>query len=204
MLKKIGLLLCGTAAAFAMNSASININDKDLEIAGRLDVGQFNYSVQPDTVFLGAKYLKGSDQHSDFSHNTNGFYELNFLMQKGVPNTALTLGLGVKLNYTQADIAGSTRDFVSIPLGVEARYKLPFDRFVPLYVGGSLYYAPQVLSMSDADNFLEYRVHLDVEVIQNGYVMIGYRSIDTNYKIDGTTYNENYNHSFYAGFKFRF
>ena len=39
MLKKIGLLLCGTAAAFAMNSASININDKDLEIAGRLDVG---------------------------------------------------------------------------------------------------------------------------------------------------------------------
>lgn len=204
MLKKLGLLSVSVAAAFAMHGVDININDKDLEVGAHLDMGQFNDTVEPNTVFLGAKYLKGNEDHSDFHRNDNAYYELNFLMQKEVSNSGLSLGLGVKANYTRASIGGSNRDFTSIPLGVEAGYKLPVDSMVPLYLGGSLYYAPEVLCMNDANNFLEYRVNFDVEVIQNGRITLGYRSLDTNYDISGTTVNKNYNRSAYLGFKFQF
>ncbi len=204
MLKKMGLLLAMTVSIFAMNSASININDKDVEVSGRLDMGQFNYSLQPNTIFIGAKYLKGSSSHSNFGHNDNGYYELNFLMQKKVTNTALLLGLGVKLNYTKADIAGGSRSFTAIALGMEAKYKLPSNRYVPLFLNGNIYYAPQVLSLSDANSFFSYRVHVDAEVIQNGYVLLGYRSINTSYKANSKTYSKIYNNSFYVGFRFIF
>lgn len=204
MLKKVGLLSCVAAAAFAFNSANININDKDIGIGGRLDVGQFNYNVQPNTIFIGARYLHGDQSHSSFGSNDNGYYEASFLMLKRVPNTALKLGLGVKLNYTQAKLAGGTRDFTSIPLGINADYRLPVRFYFPLYLKGSVYYAPEVLCMSDANSFFAYRIHLDAEVIQNGFIQVGYRSIYTNYKVNSVTYNENYNHSFYAGLRFQF
>lgn len=204
MLKKIGLLSISVVAAFAMHGVDININDKDLEFGVNLDMGQFNDTVEPNTVFLGARYLKGHEDHSDFSTNDNAYYELNFLMKKEVANSGFSLGLGVKGNYTRARIGGSNRDFTSIPLGVEAGYKLPVNSMVPLYLGGSVYYAPEVLSMNDAKNFLEYRVNFDVEVIQNGRITVGYRSLDTNYDISGTTVDKNYNRSAYIGFKFQF
>ena len=58
--------------------------------------------------------------------------------------------------------------------------------------------------MEDAKSFLEYRVNFDIEVIENGRISLGYRSIDTNYEIKGETYNMNYNRSAHIGFKFAF
>ncbi|MBU1657512.1 hypothetical protein KKG72_00455 [bacterium] len=196
MLKKLGLTALCAVSAFAMHSAELNINDKDLEVAGKLDMGQFNNAVEPDTVFLGAKYLKGSESHSDIQSNIEAFYEFNFLMKREIDNTGLSLGLGVKVNHTEK--------FTSIPLGVEAAYKLPVGDIVPLYVGGSIYYAPEVLAMDDAKDFLEYRVHFDIEVIKNGMITIGYRNIATNYELASQTNNISYNKSAYAGFKFAF
>ncbi|WP_345992918.1 hypothetical protein [Sulfurimonas sp. HSL-1716] len=204
MLKKLGLLSVSVAAAFAMHGVDININDKDLELGGRLDMGQFNDTVEPNTVFLGVRYLKGNEDHSDFSSNDNAYYEISFLMQKEVSNNGLSMGLGVKANYTKARINGSNRDFTSVPLGVEAEYKLPVKDVVPLYLDGALYYAPEVLCMNDAEKFFEYRVNFDAEVIQNGRITLGYRSLDTNYDVAGSTVNKNYNHSVYLGFKFQF
>jgi len=56
-------------------------------------------------------------------------------------------------------------NFISMPLGAEIDYRIPASDLIPMYVGASLYYAPSVLSLSDADNFLEYRIHYDIEVI---------------------------------------
>ncbi|WP_321778883.1 YfaZ family outer membrane protein [Sulfurimonas sp.] len=199
MLKKIGLLaLCGVSA-FAMHSVELNINDKDLEFGVKVDMGQFNEATDPDTVFLGAKLLHGSKDHSDAksSSDLNDYYEVNFLMQRKVKSTDLVIGLGVKLN--------GTKNYNTFPLGAEASYKLPFGDTMPLFVNGSIYFAPEVLSMQDAKNFLEYRVGLDLEVIKNGSVTLGYRSLDTNY-ISGKGYSDdfNYNKSVYIGFKFAF
>ncbi|MBL0708262.1 MAG: hypothetical protein JJW00_04370 [Sulfurimonas sp.] len=197
MLKKLGLLaLCGVSA-FAMHSAELNVNDKDLEVGVKVDMGQFNDAAEPDTIFLGARFLHGSEENSDASnsYNLDDFYEVNFLMQKKIESTDLVIGLGVKLN--------GTKDYSTFPLGVEASYKLPVGDTMPLFLNGSIYYAPEVLSMQDAEDFLEYRVGLNLEVIKNGSVVLGYRSIDTNYK-DNKGGDFNYNKSPYLGFKFAF
>ena len=193
-----------TASAFAMHGVDININDKDVEFGANLDVGQFVNTVEPNTVFVGGRYLKGNEAHSDFTSNSNPYYEANFLMKKPISGSDFTVGLGMKLNYTQCDANGKTLHFTSIPLGLEVGYKLPVSTPVPVYLGGEIYYAPEVLSMNDAKNFLETRINFDIEVIQNGKVTLGYRTIDTNYNDSGNTLNKNYNRSAYAGFKFNF
>jgi len=197
MFKKLGLIAVCAAYAFAMHTAELNINDKDLEFAAKIDMGQFNDTVEPDSVFLGAKILHADEEHSDLSSSSDihDFYEFNFLMQRNVEATDLVIGLGVKVN--------GTKNFSSIPLGVEAAYKLPVSDKMPLYLRGCVYYAPEALSMQDAKNFLEYRVGVDLEVIKNGSVVAGYRLLDTNFEKNKGG-DVNYNKSFYVGFKFAF
>lgn len=197
MLKKISMLaLCG-ASAFALNTAEINVNDSDLELSGKLDMGQLSNSVEPNTVFLGFRFLDANKKHSeDEKADINSFAELNFLMQKQIARSGLSIGLGVKVNNTKL----GNQDFISVPLGLEVSYRIPASEYIPMYIGGSIYHAPSVLSFQDAENFMQYRVNFDLEVIKNGRITIGYRSLDTNYK----TLNFNYNQAAYAGFKFAF
>ena len=194
MLKKLTLIVTSVVSAFAFNSLDINVNDKDLELGGRLDMGQFNYDVEPDTVFVGARFLHGDKKHSDFT-TMYDFYEASFLMKRKVSNSDLSIGLGMKVNHTEK--------FTTVPLGAEMSYMLPFGDTVPIYLTGSVYFAPEILAMNNAKSFFEYRAGLDFELIENGFVSVGYRSIDTNYK---TNYggNLNYNKSVFAGFKFEF
>ena len=197
MLKKLTLLAAGFASAFAMNSVELNVNDKDLEMGVAFDMGQFNDSIEPDTVFVGGKFLHGDVENSDrtSSADMDDYYELNFLMKREMDNSDLTIGLGAKVN--------GTKDFMSVPLGGEASYRLPFDFSMPFYLGGAVYFAPSVLTMSDADSFLETRITLDIEIIENALVTLGYRNIDTNYE-KPTAIDINYNSSVYAGFRFKF
>ena len=203
MLKKITLLGAAAASAFAMHSAEININDKDLELGGKIDMGQFNHTVDPDTVFLGARFLSADEDHSDNENvSLDPYYEVNFLMQNRISNTDLTLGLGVKLNYFTQDFSQNKLDFASIPLGIEAKYRLPLGNTVPVSLGGALYYAPEVLSMMDGEDYFEYRFTLDVEVIKNANVTLGYRNLEMGFEGAGDAFT--YNKSAYVGFKFRF
>ncbi|MCK9455561.1 MAG: hypothetical protein WCY51_03300 [Sulfurimonas sp.] len=190
MFKKVVLVALSAVSVFAMHSAEVNINNSDLELSVRLDMGQFNESVEPDTIFLGARYLNADERHSDVG-SIDDYQEVSFLMQREV-DSDFRLGLGVKLNHT--------KDFVSIPLGVEASYKLPFSSNVPFYIGASIYAAPEVLSLDKADNYLEYRINLEAEAIKNGFITLGYRHMDTNYERRDVEYNE----SIYFGFKFLF
>jgi len=197
MLKKLGLISLCAASAFAMHSVEININDKDLELAGKLDMGQFYNTVEPGTVFLGAKFLNADSAHSDASSSSTdlkSYQEMNFLMKRNIATNGLSLGLGVKLNHTE--------NYTTIPLGVEAGFTLPIGGSIPISIGASLYYAPEVLAMQDAKDFLEYGIHLDVEVIQNGMITVGYRNLDMGF--DGVSETFNYNSSGYIGFKFAF
>lgn len=193
MLKKLSLISASAISAFAMHTAEINVNDTDLEIGAKLDIAQFNNRTEPDTIFTGVRFLHATDNNSDFAKGSiKDFYELNFLMKREVSTSPLAIGLGVKLNHTES--------FTTIPLGVELSYKLPVGDVIPLYLSGSLYYAPEVLSMENAKNFLEYRVSFDMEVIEHGNITVGYRSIQTNYVARDMSYNK----SAYIGFKFAF
>ena len=194
MLKKLTLIVASFAQAFALNSVEININDKDLELGASVDMSQINDSVEPDTVFLSAKVLHADAANSGYaaSADMDDYYEVGFLMKRDY-NHNLQIGLGMKVN--------TTRNYASAPLGAEASYMLNTE--LPIFVGGAIYYAPSVLAMRDAKNFMEYRLTVDVEVIDNGMVTAGYRSLSTNYE-KPTPQDVKYNSSFYAGFKFKF
>ena len=193
MLKKVTLLSASALTAFALNTGEININNKDLEISGKFDVGQFNDAVEPDTMFVGAKFLNADADHSDDDRaDLDPYFEANFLMMRPIGTQGMKIGMGVKANFTQ--------DFMTIPLGLEFAYKLPVNGFLPMHLNGELYYAPSVLSFSDADSFLEYRLSLDLEIMKHGSVTFGYRSLDTNYESADFTYNS----YAYIGFKINF
>ena len=191
MLRKITLMATSVAAAFAMNSASININNEDLELNANLDIGQFNENVEPETMFIGVKCL---DADNSNRVNDDALYELSFLMKKEMGESGLNVGLGIKTNYT--------KDYTTLPLGVVFEYGLPSITVVPMSLRANIYYAPKVLSFRDANKYFEYRLEYDAEIIEHGHVIVGYRHIKTDYDDVRGTFT--YNASAYVGFNFEF
>lgn len=183
------------ASAFAMHTGEINVNDKDLELSAKIDMGQFQDGVEPGSMFVGGRFLNADKRNSsDHLGSLGAYYEVDFLMMREIGNKGMRMGMGAKVNHTQ--------NYTTIPLGLEFAYKIPADGLIPMRLSGSLYYAPSVLSFSSAKDFVEYRIGYEVEVIQDGHVVLGYRNIDTNY--DSAVGNFNYNSSFYLGFKIVF
>ena len=195
MLKKLGVISLLSANLLAMHSFDININDVDLEAGLRLDMGQFNESVEPDTTFIGLKYLKADGDHSDYG-DPSAYMEANFMIQRRIDDTGLYAGLGVKLNYINND---GSEDFLSIPLSLKVGYVVPSS--LPVNVFAELFYAPKVLSLQEAEGYYEYRVGVDVELIKNADVYLGYRDLETKY--ENGSYVK-YNGSAYIGFRFKF
>jgi len=195
MLKKVTLVALFSASAFAMHSVEVNINDTDLEVNAKFDLGQFNENIMPNSTFLGFRIVdsdKANSSQQKYKHDP--YYELNFLMKRPLSDSGFSVGMGVKFNYTN--------DFSSIPLGLEGTYKIPANNFVPMYFNVDGYYGPRILSFGDADRYYEFRLSYDIELIKNGRVTIGYRSMHTNYHDKRGDYI--YNHALYGGFKFFF
>lgn len=181
----------------AMHNLELNINDVDLEAGLKLDMGQFNDAVEPDTTFIGVKYLKPDSDYSDYS-SPNAYTEVSFLMQRRVSDTDLYAGMGVKINYINND--NSDEDFSSIPLSFKLGYNLPTSLPVNFY--GEIFYAPKVLSLLDAKGYYEYRVGVDVELIENANIYVGFRDLETKYESNDKYIK--YNRSAYFGFRFEF
>jgi len=205
MLKKLGLLSLAAVSSFAMHTFEININEKDLGLSGKYDIGQYNNKVEPGTTFVGVRYLKGSEDNGNMLER-HPFSEINFLKVKEISNTGISLGLGVKVNTTVID---KKTNFKSIPLGLEVVYALPNVEIIPVTVNASAYYAPEVLSLDDAVQFSQINLNARLEVIENGLIVLGYRKMDmklstpTEEDSEHTT-SRTYNDSFYLGFKFAF
>jgi len=199
MLKKLTLMTACAVSAFALHNAELNINDKDLEVGMQFDIGQFNDAVEPNTMFIGGRFLNPDSTHSTNDLNSiNPYFEGNFLIMREIGNMGMSLGMGAKVNYTKVD----EKDFSALPLGLEFAYKIPAPKLVPMSINGSLYYAPQVLSFLDGKDYLEYRIHYDVELIENAGLTLGYRSLNTSFENRSGTLN--YNSSWYFGFKVKF
>lgn len=179
MIKKIILGALISTSAFALNQAEINLNNNDVEGQVRLDLSNGTY--------VGARILNGDESNSDRISSIDPLMEVSFMVMRPVEAVpGLSLGLGIKGEYTKFD----GHRYAAIPLGLEAEMKLPVTTPFPLYVGGALYFAPSILSFHDGEEYLERRIHLDVEPIPNGRIEVGYRNIDTDLKNRDVTYND--------------
>ena len=199
MLKKILLLIISVSSLFAMHSAELNINKYDLEADLKLDMGQFNEAVEPDTTFVGIGYIKAGGENASYT-NVDGYTNISFMIKQDIKNTGFKVGLGVKAVYTSYLKA----DFVATPIGAELGYSLPINFAIPLGVNGSVYYAPNSLSFSEAGRYLEYRAEVYAKLLDRAAIYVGYRKIDTKYDFDNKILDYTYNKSAYFGFRFSF
>ena len=67
-------------------------------------------------------------------------------------------------------------DVAAIPLGVSMRFS-PIHR---VGIGGSVYYAPKIISFLDIDTYREMNLRGDYQVLPQAFVYVGYRYIDVN------------------------
>lgn len=178
-----GFLITGLLSA--QNSASLNINDEDVELQASLNVNEFIGYGDGTTYTFDANYLN-ADGDGLFGIGLSGENQL-----QGV--YGLRIGFGIKTVFAD--------EFAAVPLWVKAAYVLPLTDAIPTTTWEmSFAYAPKVLSFNDAETYSEFRTQLDMEVVSNIHIFAGYRNIDTDYKAFDYTFND----SFYGGLKLSF
>lgn len=196
MLKKVLFSVLLISALLGERIAEINLNDQDVELKFRNPV---YLNLNPYNGIESKYYIEASFLHSSSKQNNDTLYSFGFLSRSAAPSIQnLEASLGIKGVYS-----GSTgsNNFFATPLGVTLQYKMP-SQIGNIGLSADLYYAPSVLSFSDADGYLETRVEASFEVIKNSDVFVGFRSIDTDY--DNAVGNKKFNESFYLGFRMYF
>lgn len=193
MLKQILLTAALGACLLAQHDASLNINSDDLELQGNIDLG-----VVSDAGSYGTHFLTLGFIDVDNSVRTDPLVSTGFKIRQNITGVeGLRFGLGLKGTYTKI---GNLRH-LAIPLAIEAAYTLPINSAIPIVVTGFLDYAPSVLSFKDADSYMEKRLEVGIEIINQATIFIGYRNIDTDFQ---NNIDYDYNDSGYLGFKVRF
>jgi hypothetical protein len=167
MLKRClpAIVLLALSPAAAANSLDLNINNDALRITGSFDLSN-------NLVADG----------SWFHHQDNGNVLGAGLHVTGAATGGrdpVRAGLGGRLLWVDSSVAGKD-DGVVLPIGGFVQYTLPeYNRF---FLGGSLYYAPDVLSFSDTKKYLEYNAWGGYSVLRQGQIYLGLRKISADFK----------------------
>lgn len=185
MLKKIFLTLLVSTSVYAAHQVGVNVNDREVGGEIRLDMGRMGNAM--NNAYIGARFLNGDNNNSNTIVDPDPLVEVSFMVMRPVQGVqGLKLGLGIKGEYTEID----GERYAAIPLGIEAELRLPINTPFPFYLNGAFYYAPSVLSFKEGDGYMETRIGLDVEPIENARFGVGYRIIDTDLKTRDVTYND--------------
>lgn len=191
MLKKLLLIvLIAVSSAYGAHQLEVNVNDREVEGGIRIDTGRLGSFSH---TYLGAKFLNADINNSTIPTDANitgtidTLAEVSALAEGYVTSVkGLKLGIGAKLVKTKLGNLG----FMALPIGFEGQLRLPIQSTIPIFVGGELYYAPSFLSFDKAKAYMESRIYIDAEMMQNLHGTIGYREIDTDYTTAKVVYNE--------------
>jgi len=191
-LKKVLLsTLLLTALVQAETGIGLDINNEDVELIGEINFNSLaDYSSGTTYVISGTYLYAGANDHDEGEH----LFTLGFSGQNNLPGVeGLSVALGAKGVFADS--------FTAIPIFVRFNYALPLIDTIPTTsFFASAAYAPSVLTFSDGNDYSEFRIGADMEVISNTHVFVGYRNIDTDY----TNGDYNFNDSFYGGLKLSF
>ncbi|WP_457592290.1 YfaZ family outer membrane protein [Hydrogenimonas sp.] len=189
MLKKylIGALMAALPL-MAQNSAEINLNSNDIEIAGSYETGYgFAYDGRSSRNYLHARYLYSGDSQTQGEN----LGEFGYLATGTVGSfTRLRLGIGI-----MASVADS---YLAVPLGLTLRYQVPVAW--PVTLSGSVYAAPDPLVFGDGKGYNAYRFGIESQIIPNASLYGGYRNIDLKYENGRKDFNDGW----YVGVRFYF
>lgn len=191
MLKKMAMTtLFASSLLLAESGVGININEKDLEVEGILDSRNLAILQTSSTIY-----------QADF--NFINVDSEKKLLGAGLGATnkleGVELTFGAKFIWAD-DNLDYTDNFLAVPLMAKVRYNFPplLYNIPPVAVESKVLYAPKVLGFGDAENYSEFRVSADIEMIEQVRVYVGYRNIKTKYNNFTESILDN---SFYAGLK---
>lgn len=173
MLKKLSLLLPLISLPFQAEARGI-----DIKLAN--EMAEFTYLTESSTFGYG-----GADIGAGFLFTENNDFQLNGqIMISGNPagnNKAYQFGVGGKVTLTSVD---STREeFGAFAVGGQFRYVIPAA--MPVAFVAAAYFAPSITSFSGADQYLEYRVAVEMEVTPSARAYLGYRKEEYEFEKGG-------------------
>ena len=133
---------------------------------------QYVYDVKSGGLNFDAGWLYNSDD-GDVLH---GGIHLVDLASSG--RDKLEAGIGGRFVYTNGDL--SKQSGFAVPIG-------GFVRFTPqamnrLSLGGSLYFAPNILSLGDVKQYQEYTIRVSYNVLRQADLYVGARYVRGDYK----------------------
>ncbi|MCK4441829.1 MAG: hypothetical protein KAU90_07460 [Sulfurovaceae bacterium] len=187
---------------FAQSGVGINVNKNDLELEGTLDSRNLAVLQNSSTIYLGDfNFISIDDENTKSKLIGAGFGATNKL--EGVEGVELTFGAKLILSHVKDNIKNIDDWFSAMPLMGMARYTFPPLMFniPPVSIEGKVLYAPGALSFGNSDNYSEFRIAGDIEMIENVKVYAGYRNIVTGYPEDT---NYLFSNGFYGGLKFTY
>lgn len=168
----------------AESSVGLDINNDDLELLASVNLNVLTDYEGGTAYFLNAGYLHtAGDDLASFGISGQNTVQ-------GIEG--LTLGLGINIVMTD--------NLIGLPLVAKAAYRLPFYAIPTTSLGVSYAFSPKVLTFLDGENYKEFKVEGDMEIISKFHVFTGYRNIKTDYE----DYHETFNNSFYGGMKLSF
>ena len=186
MLKKIVIALSILyGVIYADSGAGINVNRDDLEIEGTLDSRNLAMLQTSSTIFLGDFNFINIDNDIKKSKLFGaGIGATNRL--EGVDGVELTFGIKFILSHAEDRREGIDNWFSAVPLMGVVHYKFPPLMFniPPISLEGKILYAPGALAFGDSNNYSEFRVSGDIEMIENVKIYAGYRNIITGYSFN--------------------
>ncbi len=129
-----------------------------------------------ETESSGLNFDAGWLHHTDNGDVLHGGIHLVDLASSG--RNKIEAGLGGRFVYTNGD--SSKQNGFAVPIG-------GFVRFTPqrmnrLSIGGSLYYAPDILAIGDMTKYQEYTIRVGYNVLRKADVYIGARYVRGDYK----------------------
>lgn len=169
----------------AQNSAGLDVNSKDIELFTSLEITPLSDHASGTLYYADVNYL-----HADGDNMTTvGFRAENTL------NYSQDLSLSFGIKGVIAD------NFLAFPLTFKGSHILPFDDAIPTtFMTLGFAYAPEVLAFDEAKSYTETNIEVDMEIVSNTHLFVGYRYIATDYKEVDKTFND----SVYGGLKLSF
>lgn len=192
MIKKLiaGSLLGSTLYA---SSVGININNDTLEFETEYSLDR-SFTLNNDSdYFFTASYLRSEENKSNTS---DSLLEVGLkVLNPYLNDNGLSFGLGTKAIF--ADNTDGAADFLALPLEFYGKFYL--NEMV--HFEAEFGYAPKVLTFADGKSFRSTKLKANYQLLENGYVYLGFRDIETKYD---NNVDISYDKSLFFGYKVQF
>ena len=168
MFKKLALFVATISSVMAYNMADININGSDLQVSGTTASKMSSTT----TTFYTLSYLTVQDEYENKHTSIYGD-----ILLSGKQNKVFNFGLGFRAQYVNLDNEDYD-DYVCVPLRGKIYLTLPI-KAVKTVLSAEIAYAPEVLMFSeDFTSSSDTRFELSLELIENGFLYLGFRDLE--------------------------